>query len=156
VDQITQRTALGNGVPPQQLNNQRAFTDGVDMSKSHRVFFVLAVGAVTAGSISAWLQESSDNFNTDVPTNDQASAFSNSGGSGLSLTGLTTSNKEYTFEVRADQLTTGKRYVRLEVKETAGSATYVSVTNVGQDGSHQPNSLNNGANVATQNVVNNA
>src|SRR5206468_7226948 len=97
------------------------------MSKAHRAFFVLAIGAVTAGSISAWLQESSDNFSSDVPSNDAASAFSGSGGAQVSITGQTTSNALITFEVRADQLTAGKKFVRLQVKETAGSNTIVCV-----------------------------
>jgi hypothetical protein len=151
---ITQREAIAAGVPPQQLTSSRASTGGVDMQKSRRAFFVLYVGAVVSGSISAWLQESSDNFNTDVPTNDAASSFSNSGGTNLSLTGLQTSNRQYTFEVNQSQLTTGKRYVRLQVKETAGNATYVSVVAYGDEGQEKPNNKNNDpTTVLTQNVV---
>jgi hypothetical protein len=148
-EQITQKLAISNGVVPQALNSSRASTAGVDMSASERAFFALYVGTVTSGSISAWLQESSDNFNSDVPTNDAASPFSNSGGSNTSITGVTTSNSIVTFEVRADQLTTGKRYVRLQVKETAGSATNVCVIAVGDDSHHKPNSVNNGSHVST-------
>ncbi len=148
-EQITQRQAIMNGVPPQTLNNSRAFTAGVDMAHSKRALFTVFIGAVTSGSISAWLQESSDNFNTDVPSNDSASAFGNSGGTNLSATGLTTSNSIVTFEVRADQLTTGKRYARLEVKEVNGSATYVCVTAVGDDGDQKPNNQFNGTYVKT-------
>jgi hypothetical protein len=153
---ITQRLAISNGVPPQTLNlggTARASTQGVDMQKSHRAFFMLYVGAVTAGSISAWLQESSDNFNTDVPSNDAASPFSGSAGSNLSATGNTTSNQILTFEVRADQLSPGKRYARLQVKETNGSNTLVSVVAFGDEGAHKPNNANNGTAVGTQNVV---
>jgi hypothetical protein len=146
---LTQRQVIANGVPPQSLTSSRASTSGVDMARSKRVIFTLYVGAVTAGSISAWLQESSDNFNTDVPSNDTASSFSNSGGTNLSKTGITTSNSITTFEVRADQLTTGKRYARLQVKETAGSATIVSVTAVGDDGDQKPNNATNGTHVTT-------
>src|SRR6516165_6422175 len=108
---ITQRLALGNGVPPQVLNNAILNSDGVDLQKSKRAFFILSIGAVTGGgSISAWLQESADN--STWTANGQAGAFGNSGGSNVSQTGITTANTEYTFEARADQLTTGKRYVR--------------------------------------------
>jgi hypothetical protein len=158
---LTQRRLIPNGIYPQSLNNSRASTAGVDMSKCTRAIFTLYIGAVTSGSISAWLQESSDNFSSDVPSNDAASSFSNSGGSGLSSTGNTTTSAILTFEVRADQLTSGKQYVRLQVKETAGSATIVCVVANGEEASNKPvgTSSNNGSHYATngsQNVVNNA
>lgn len=151
---ITERTALAAGIPPQTLNNGRLSSDGVDMAKSARAFFVLSIGTVTStGNMSAWLQESSDNFVADIPSNDAASPFGNSGAANVSLTGLTTSNKEYTFEVREDQLTTGKRYVRLQVKETVGNNVLVCVVAHGDDGRQKPNKANNATAVATQNVV---
>jgi hypothetical protein len=149
---VTQRIALANGIPPQTLNNARLNSDGIDMQKSHRALFVLSIGAVTGGgSISAWLQESADN--STWTANDTAGAFSNSGGSNVSQTGLTTANQEVTFEVRADQLTTGKRYVRLQIKETGSQNVLVGVVAWGEEGNHKPNNANNGANVGTQNVV---
>jgi hypothetical protein len=151
-EQITQRLALGNGIPPQVLNNARLNSDGIDMQQSERAFFVLSIGAVVAGgSISAWLQESADN--STWTANDTAGAFANSGGFNVSQTGLTTANKETTFEVRTDQLTTGKRYVRLQIKETGVQNVNVTVAAWGDDGRHKPNNANNAANVATQNVV---
>ncbi len=150
---VTHRQAISNGVPPQQLNGTRAFTNSIDMAKCHRAFFTIYIGTVTSGSISAWLQESSDNFVTDVPSNDTASACSMSSGNNVSSTGNTTTNSIITFEVRADQLTPGKRYTRLEVKEVNSSATYVTVIAVGEEGNHKPNNLNNGGAVVQQNVV---
>ena len=155
-EQITQRQAISNGVSPQILNSgatARASTYGVDMTKSYRAFFTLYVGNVTAGNISAWLQESSDNFQTDIPSNDAASPFSGSGGTNLSLTGLTTSNQIYTFEVMANQLSPGKKFVRLQVKNTAASDTQVCVIAIGEDANHKPNKVNNGTAVNTQQVV---
>ena len=71
---ITQRLALGNGVPPQVLNNAILNSDGVDLQKSKRAFFILSIGAVTGGgSISAWLQESADN--STWTANDTAGSF---------------------------------------------------------------------------------
>jgi hypothetical protein len=149
---ITQRLALGNGIAPQTLNNATLNSDGVDMQKSKRVFFILSIGAVTGGgSISAWLQESADN--SSWTANGQAGAFSNSGGNNVSQTGLTTANNEITFEVRADQLTTGKRYVRLQIKETGSQNVLVSAAAFGDEVANKPGNANNGANVATQNVV---
>ena len=147
---LTQRLALMNGIAPQTLNNARLNSDGVDMQLSHKAMFILSIGA-NAGSISAWLQESADN--TSWTANDTAGAFANSGAANVSQTGLTTANKEYTFEVRADQLTTGKRYVRLQIKEVNSQNVLVNVTTYGDEGVHKPNNANNGANVATQNVV---
>jgi hypothetical protein len=150
---LTQRQALSNGIAPQTLNNARLSSDSIDMQKSRRALFTLSIGAVTGGgSISAWLQESADN--SSWTANDTAGAFSNSGGNNVSQTGLTTSNKIYTFEVRAGQLTTGKRYVRLQIKETGSQNVLVAVNAIGDEGVNKPNNANNGTNVATQNVVN--
>jgi hypothetical protein len=147
---ITQRMALMNGAIPQTVNNSIANTDGVDMSQSRRAMFVLTVGA-NAGSLSCYLQESADN--STWTANGTAGAFGNSGANNVSQTGLTTANKEYTFEVNASQLTTGKRYVRLQVKEVNSAAVVIAVVAFGDEALHKPNNATQGANVATQNVV---
>ena len=149
-EQIKERLALMNGIAPQSLNGARLSSDGVDMQASRRAVFILSIGA-NAGSISAWLQESADN--SSWTANDTAGAFANSGGNSVSQTGLTSANKVYTFEVNASQLTTGKRYVRLQIKEVNSAAVLVTVVAFGDEGNHKPNSANNGANVTTQNVV---
>src|SRR3954447_26063994 len=100
METVTQRCAIANGVIPQSLNNSRASTGSIDMAKSKRAFFTLYIGAVTSGSISAWLQESADN--SSWTANDTAGAFSGSGGTNVSATGLVTSSSIVTFEVRAD------------------------------------------------------
>jgi hypothetical protein len=146
-ERVTERQAIMAPVAPQSLNNQRAFTGGVDMTKNKRAFFTVLIGAVTAGSISCWLQESSDNFNTDVPSNDTASPFSGSGGANVSITGQTTSNTVVTFEVRTDQLSPGKKWVRLEVKEVNGSATIVAAVAIGEEAEAKPASAQNSASV---------
>lgn len=147
---LTQRLALANGIAPQQLNNARLSSDGIDLQQSKRAIFILSIGA-NAGSISAWLQESADN--SSWTANDTAGAFSGSGGANVSQTGLTTANKEVTFEVRTDQLTAGKRYVRLQIKEVNSANVQVCVVAFGDEGVHKPNNANNAANVSTQNVV---
>jgi hypothetical protein len=151
-EQITQRMALMNGIAPQTLNNARLNSDGVDMQASRRAMFILSIGAVTGGgSINWYLQESADN--STWTANDTAGAFSGSGGTNTSTTGLTTSNKEYTVECRDEDLTAGKRYVRLQIKETGSQNVLVAVTAFGDEGVHKPNNANNGANVSTQKVV---
>ena len=149
-EQITQRIALGAGIPPQTLNNARLSSDAVDLQHSRRALFILSIGAIT-GSISAWLQESADN--SSWTANDTAGAFSNSGAANVSQTGLTTANKVVSFEVRAGQLTAGKRYVRLQIKEVNSSNALVCVTAYGDEGIDKPNNANNAAAVTTQNVV---
>jgi hypothetical protein len=140
-EQITQRVAITAAIAPQVVNNATRTTGGIDMQQSRRAFFVLEIGAVTGGgSINAKLQESTDN-----------STFTDLAGNNVSLTGLTTANKQYTFEVRAGQLT--KRYARLSVTETGSQNVNIAVIGYGDDGIHKPNSANNDASVATQNVV---
>src|SRR5437763_821826 len=139
-----------NGIAPQSLNNARLSSEAVDMLKSRRAFFVLSIGA-NAGSISAWLQESADN--SSWTANDTAGAFSNSGGASVSQTGLTSASKVYTFEVNASQLTTGKRYVRLQIKEVNSAAVLVTVSAFGDEANQKPGNAANGTNVTTQNVV---
>jgi hypothetical protein len=150
METITQRIGLANGSVPVTLNNARQSTDGIDMSKFKRAIFIVTIGA-NAGSISAWLQESADN--STWTANDTAGAFANSGANNVSQTGLTTANKEYTFEVRADQLTTGKRYVRLQTKEVNSANVLIAVVAYGDEGDAKPGNANNAANVSTQNVV---
>jgi hypothetical protein len=147
---LTQRMALAAGIPPQTLNNALANSDAIDMSLAHRALFVLSIGAIT-GSISAWLQESADNATWN--SNGTAGSFSQSSGNNVSMTGLTLSNKVYTFEVRNDQLTVGKRYVRLQIKEVNSSNALVAVAAFSDEGEHKPNSANNAGAVTTQNVV---
>jgi hypothetical protein len=149
---LTQREAIANGVTPQILNNAILNTGGVDMEASRRAIFTLQIGAVVSGgSISAWLQESADN--STWTANGTAGAFSNSGGTGVSQTGITTAQSYVTFEVNAEQLTPGKRYVRLQIKETGSQNVYVAVLAVGDEGVHKPNNANNGTDVLSQNVV---
>jgi hypothetical protein len=151
-EQMTQALSLPAAVNPQTLNGTAANTGNIDMQKSRRALFVLEIGAVTAGgAITASLQESADG--TTWPANGTASPFSNSGGANTQLTGLSTGNKQYTFEVRAGQLTTGKRYVRLNVLETGGQNVVVCTVGLGGEGVHKPNNANNDASVVTQNVV---
>ena len=146
---LTQRMALANGIAPQQLNNARLSSDGIDMLQARRAVFILSIGA-NAGSISAWLQESADN--STWTANDTAGSFSNSGGNNVSQTGLTTANKLYTFEVRAGQLSNGKKQARLNINVSANN-NLLAVVSYGDEAQHKPNKLNNAAAVSTQNVV---
>jgi hypothetical protein len=152
-EELTKALSLMNGIAPQTLNNAILNTDGIDMDGVQgckRAYFVLSIGA-NAGSISAWLQESADN--STWTANGSAGAFSNSGGNNVSQTGLTSANKLYTFEVRADQMTTGKRYVRLQIKEVNSANVLVAVVGVGGEAVHKPANATVGSGVTTQNIV---
>jgi hypothetical protein len=151
-EQMTQALAISAAINPQTLNNAYANTGGIDMQKSRRALFVLEIGSVTGGgAITASLQESADNSTWQA--NGSAGAFSNSGGLNVQMTGLNTSNKQYTFEVRAGQLTAGKRYVRLNVGETGGQNVVLCAIGLGGEGDHKPNNANNDSSVVTQDVV---
>jgi hypothetical protein len=148
---LTQRIGLAAGSPPVSLSNNRQFTDAVDMSKFHRAIFIVSIGA-SVGSWSAWLQEDNSTAFSNS-SNDTAGTFSNSGGSNVSLTGQTTASKEYTFEVRADQLSPGNKFVRLETKENNVGATLICVTAYGDEAIHKPGNAANATAVSTQSVV---
>jgi len=152
MEQITERIGLNNGIAPQTLNNGFLNSDYVDLSKFKRALFILTIGA-NAGSVQYYLQEDSvTNFANS--TNGVAGSFSNSGGNNVSRTGLTAASKIYTIEVRADQLSAGKRYVRLNVKENnVGNAT-LAVVGYGDDADSKKGSANNGTAVTNQDVVN--
>jgi hypothetical protein len=148
---ITQRLALGAGVPPQTVNGAAVNTDSIDMSKLKRCFVIVSFGATVGGTVTLSLQESSDNATW--PANGTASPFSGSGGLNTQQT-LTppVANTEYTFEVRTDQLTSGKRYVRLNINVSANN-NLLSATLFGDEADNKPGNVNNAAAVSTQNVV---
>jgi hypothetical protein len=140
---LTQRLGIAASVPPQTVNNSNKTTGSVDMSLFHRALFVVEIGAVVGGgSVNLQLVE-------DTAAN--LGSATNLAGSNVSQTGLTTANKQYTFEVRADQL--GKRYVGLKLTETGSQNVVVSVVGFGDEAAHKPGNANNDASVVTQNVV---
>jgi hypothetical protein len=142
-EQITQAMAIGPAVAPQVINNTNKTAGGIDMSVSRRAIFILEIGAVTGGgSINAQLVED---------TQASLATATNLAGSNTSLTGLTTANKQYTFEARAGQMT--KRYLGLKITETGVQNVNVCVVAIGMEGVHKPDNANNDASVVTQNVV---
>jgi hypothetical protein len=148
---ITQRLALAAGVPPQTVNNAAVNTDAIDMTKNHRAFFVVSFGATVGGTVTLSLQE--DDGTGTWQANGSAGSFGNSGGSNVQQTlAPPVANKEYTFEVRADQLSTGKKQVRLNINVSANNNLLCAVA-WGDEGNHKPNNANNASAVTTQNVV---
>jgi hypothetical protein len=140
---LTQRLGIGAPIFTQSLNSSNATSGSIDMSKFHRALFILEVGSVTAsGLLNVQLVED---------TNSSLNAATSLAGNNVSLANLNTANKQYTFEVRADQMT--KRYVGLQCTETAGHAITVTVVGFGDEANHKPGNAANDASVVTQNVV---
>jgi hypothetical protein len=142
-EQLTQRLGIGSGIPPQSVNNASVTSGSVDLQKFHRALFILEVGSVTAGGLL--------NVQLVEDSNASLNAATNLSGSGTSLANLNTANKQYTFEVRADQMS--KRYAGLKVTETAAHAITVCVVGFGDEANHKPGNAANDASVVTQNVV---
>src|SRR5690242_3058191 len=116
-------------VQPQTLNNASASTGsgGVDLAKFRRALFVVQVGSVTAGgSLTAKLQESATGTGSwsDI--------------SGSTITAITASNKVATLEVRADQLSAGKRYVRCTLTEGGSQNVVCSCLPLGAEAVQKP------------------
>lgn len=113
-EQLTQALSIAAlPIHPQSVGVGSANTGGVDMQLFRRALFVLDVGAFGASAtVDMKLQESADN-----------ASFSDLAGNSVSITQLTAgggNNRVVSIEVRAGQLSAGKRYVRALV--TVGTA----------------------------------
>jgi hypothetical protein len=135
-----ERVFYGNPIDPASKTAGTYDTGGIDMSKCTRAVFELMVGDMQATStVDMKLQESADDVTyTDV-----------SGGSGNSITQLTGAgaddNKIVTLECRADQLSSGMRYLRARVT-VAVDASILGVMAKGFDCTYEPaNGFNNAA-----------
>ena len=142
---ITEPMSLGLSIAaapthPQTLNNASAPTGGVDMQKFERAMFLVDIGAVSAsGSITAKLQQSVDNVTFTDLANGAATA-------------VTTSSRILTLEARAGQLSTGNRYLRCQISETAGQNVVVCGVPLGGEARQKPASAQDHSSV-TQRLV---
>jgi hypothetical protein len=147
-EQLTQRLGICAPVNNQTINSSAtasATAGPVDMQKFHRALFLVDVGTVVSGgAVTLQLIESASS---------SLSSPQNCPGSNTALTGLNTSNKQYTFEIRADQIDAGYRYVGLQATETAGHNVAITVVGFGDEAGHKPGNLNNDSSVVTQQVV---
>jgi hypothetical protein len=144
-EQLTQALAFaGTPTHAQQLSGN-VNSASLDLSKFRRAIFLLEIGALggTSPTVDAKLQESTDN-----------ASWSDLAGSNVAMTQVTAGNKLITFEVRPDQLSSGKRYVRLAVTLGGTSPTaYACIIPVGSEAVEKPASAANVAAVAQQLVV---
>jgi hypothetical protein len=148
-EQITQRLGIAAPVSNQTINSggtATVTTGSVDMQKFHRAFFLVEIGTVTAGGTVTLQLIESASANLSSPQAPQSVA-------NTSLTGLNTSNKQYSFEIRADQLDAGYRYVGLQATETGGHNVAVTVVGFGDEANHKPGNANNDSSVASQSVA---
>jgi hypothetical protein len=143
-EQLSQGLSIAAApIAPQTLNNSTQKTGGVDMSKFKRALFLVAVGSVTAGgSLTARLQESVDT--TDGNFSDVA---------GGAATAVTASTKIVTMEERADQLSAGKRYLRVVLTETASHDVVCACVALGGEADQKPGSSQDVAAVAQRLVL---
>jgi hypothetical protein len=147
-EQLTQRLGITAAAVPQQLTSTTTLTSGkVDMSVFHRAIFFFETGVFGGSSptLSAVLQ---------VQESPDGTTWSNN--ATIPSATVTTASNQATLEVRADQLGTGKRYVRLQAACTIGGSSPtvpVAVVGFGDEAAHKPGSAQNDASVVSQTVV---
>jgi hypothetical protein len=143
-EQMTQGVVVaGTPIHSQSVAVGTANTGSIDMQLFRRALFVLDVGAVGTGNATMQLQESPDNSTwTNVAT--QGTWNTNAIG---------TANQVATIEIRAGQLSAGKRYVRAQVT-VATAAVQLACVPLGGEADHKPGNLKNDPSVVQQ-VVNN-
>jgi hypothetical protein len=143
LEQLTQGLSVADFVPPQTVNNANLNSLGIDMSKFQRaIFYVIGGSLGSAGTLDGRLQSAAaSNFAT--PHNIASS----------NLTQITANNVAATLEIRADQLQSGDRYVRLQLTG-GGNALTVGILGLGAEAEYKPASNNNlNSTYLTQQIV---
>lgn len=148
-EQLTERLGIAAPVSPQTLTGTATVTSGkVDLSVFHRALFLFETGVFggTSPTLSAvlQLQESAD-----------GSTWSNN--AIVPSATVTAASSQATLEIRADQLGTGKRYVRLQGVCTVGGTSPtipLAAVGFGDEAAHKPGSVQNDTSVVSQTVAN--
>jgi hypothetical protein len=144
-EQMTEGLTFSAPIPPQTLNNTSATpAAGLDMSKCKRALIHVQQGANAAGAVLTIQAIESVNSDLSSPSNIAGSAA-------LITTASGDANKQYTIEVRTDQMT--KRYLGVTVTETASHAALVAGVVEGYEAENKPGKANNHTSVKTQNVL---
>ncbi len=137
-EQITQAAGLGTPIQPQQLTATTTVNSGkIDMLWFRRAFFVFNLGTFggTSPTCSALAQ---------IQTSPDGSTWTNEAND--SALTISTQNTGLTKEIRAGNVTAGKRYARLQVVCTiGGTSPTIPVAGValGMECDHKPGSLQN-------------
>jgi hypothetical protein len=142
LEQMTQGLSINSVTNYQAVNNTSLNTAVVDMQKFQRVMFLGAVPSLgAAGTLDGRLQS---NAKSDFSGTVNNIASTN-------LTQITTSttpgnNAVFTLEVRADQLTAGDRYVRLQLTGGGNSINVGPIIGLGGEAEFKPASQNDVSN----------
>jgi hypothetical protein len=120
MSQPSEHIAVVATVDPIDGNNSTIKTDAVDMSKFHEAMFVLLTGVLaSSGTITAIkLQESATTSDGD---------FTDLSGKSATSLGDTDDAKQVVFNLKAEELTTGKRYARLVATVSAHSQLVAAI-----------------------------
>lgn len=119
---------------------------GVDMSKFRRVMFVVDISAVTnGGSVTCTIEEAST-------VGGSYTTVSNSNITSVTATAVTAASKVVTLEIRADQLGSGKQFVRCKATETGGQNVTVTIIPLAGEANQKPASAQDHTSV-TQRLV---
>ncbi|HEY7423034.1 MAG TPA: hypothetical protein VH682_02215 [Gemmataceae bacterium] len=148
-EHLTQRLGIAAAVAPQTLTTTTTVNSGkVDLSMFRRALFLFETGVFggTGPTLSAILQ---------IQDSPDGSAWSNN--ATVPSATVTAESKQATLEIRADQLNSGARYVRLQAVCTIGGTSPtipVAIVGFGDEAAHKPGSAQNDASVVSQTVVN--
>lgn len=147
-EQLTQRLGITAPVSPIVLSATATKNSGsVDMAEFHRALFLFETGAFggTSPTLSAVLQIQ------DSPDN---STWSNN--ATVPSATVTAASSQASLEIRADQLNSGARYVRLQAACTVGGSSPtipIAIVGFGDEAGHKPGSAKNDASVVSQTVA---
>ncbi len=134
-EQLTQRLGLAAPVSPQTLTGTATVTSGkVDMSVFHRALFLFETGVFggTSPTLSAALQ---------IQDSPDGTTWTNN--AVIPSATVTAASKQATLEIRADQLNSGARHVRLQAVCTVGGTSPtipIAVVGFGDEADHKPGS----------------
>lgn len=148
-EHLTQALGIAAPVAPIQLTTTTTVNSGsVDLANFKRALFLFETGAFggTSPTLSAVLQIQESADNSTWSSNATVSSYTHN-----------TASKQSSLEVRADQLGTGKRYVRLNCVCTIGGTSPtipVCCVALGGEAIHKPGNAQNDASVVAQTVVN--
>lgn len=117
----SERIAVAATVDPIDGNNTTIKTDAVDLSKFHEALFVLMTGVMndSATVTGIAVQESATTTDGDFGAMSPAKTASNLAG--------TDDAKQVVLNVKAEELTAGKRYVRLGATVSAHSVLIAAI-----------------------------
>jgi hypothetical protein len=132
-EQLTQALSVADVLNSASVNNTNAASSGIDMSKFKRALYVIQCGSLgAAGTVDGRLQSCSlANFASNVHN------IANSNLTQINTSTTPGNNAVATIEVRADQVTIGDQYVRLQLTG-GGNAVTVGAIGLGGEAIHKP------------------